>query len=76
MRERSPTLEDGKAEGSPDGGRGRGGHLLHKVGKVDHSKQAYLSSVEVIQQNNGACPNCGRKLAFDPREVEAKVSAS
>jgi len=45
-----------------------------KCGSILYSGSDLKPPEEVIQQYNGRCPSCGKKLVFDPEKVEIKMA--
>jgi rubredoxin len=46
--------------------------VCHQCGYVLYEGAELKPPDEVIQKYDGRCPNCGRKLAFIPLNVEVK----
>jgi len=43
-------------------------------GEVLYDNKDLKPPIEIIKQMNGKCPQCSKKLIFDPQKVEIKPS--
>jgi DNA-directed RNA polymerase subunit RPC12/RpoP len=46
--------------------------VCHQCGSVLYEGEELKPPDEILQKNDGKCPNCGRKLALIPINVEVK----
>ena len=48
-------------------------YICEQCGFVIHAGFELLNPMEIIRQNGGKCPGCGKNLLFDPEKVELKL---
>jgi len=46
--------------------------ICHECGFVLYEGKELRPPDEIIQQHDGKCPKCGKKLSFIPKKVEVK----
>jgi predicted nucleic-acid-binding Zn-ribbon protein len=47
--------------------------ICEKCGNVFYVGNELRLPEDFIQQNDGQCPKCGKKLTFNPEKVEIKI---